>query len=507
VVATHGPFATLAAEVVTITPGGTANVTLASTSLDLLPPGTLSVDLHAHGPASFDATAPVASRLAAFVAVSLDLVAMTDHDILVDYQEAAAGLEDEIRIVTGLETTGQRPFSFFPDGPAATIGRFAFLPLTPVATGPWRGAPADENVEPGVLFTRVSSAGFELETGLVQLLRPWGQPILGRHVGFPRAIGLDVTRTLPAEFDGTAQSLFRRTPAGALFANDAFHTVEVLSGVEPESFVAQRTFWHYLLAENVVRAITAGGGSHGIGDSIAGAPRTIVTPASDALSDVLTAIQNGRALATNGPIIDLTMLDADGVPRRPSTTAFVAPASPRVMIRVLAAPWIPVEEVRVIVNGNVLVTLRDELVTPTDPTGVDGVVRFEGEVDVTPGLALEFGDAFVVVEAGAPLTPAADLDCDGVPDTGDNDGDGDIDPDDVGIRASARTPAPMVTTMVETCLAEAGPLRRTPAPADPSDPRHVFSALIGFAPIAVTNPLLLDVDGGGYAGVPRGLTP
>jgi len=505
VVASRGPFATLAGATVSVDPGGAAEATLAIASLPLLVEGARSVDLHAHGPRSFDATAPVDARIAAFLAADLDVVAMTDHDVLADY-EGAAG-DAELEVLTGLETTGQRPFSLFSDGPTETIGRFGFLPLSPVPSGPWRGAPADEAVEPGVLITRVVSAGFDIDMGLVQLLRPWGQPVLGRHVGFPRAIGLDARRTLPSEFDGSAQGLFRRTPTGARHANDAFHTIEILSGEEPEAFVAQRAFWHYLLAQNVLRAATGGGGSHGIGDAVPGSPRTVVTPASTALTDLFAALRSGRALATNGPIIEVTMLDAAGIERRPSTTPFELGAAARISVRVLAAPWIPVEEVRIVVNGEVLTVLRDELSTPADPFGADGTLRFEGEIDITAGLPTEFGDAFIIVEAGAPLTPAADLDCDGIPETGDNDGNGDIDADDIGIRAGPATPAPPVMRVADVCLEEAGPLRRAPIPADPDDPRHIFAMAMGFAPTATTNPLLVDIDGGGYDGAPIGLTP
>jgi hypothetical protein len=504
VLGARGPFATLAVADVTIAAGGSTEATLDITSLALVPEGALSVDLHAHGPVSFDASAPVRDRVTAFAAADLDLVAMTDHDVLADYQSAS---DERVRIVTGLETTGQRPFALLPDAPARTIGRFGFLPLSPFESGPWRGAPADEEVEPGVLFTRVSSAGFDLDTGLIQLLRPWGQPVLGRDVGFPRAVGIDLDQPLPAEFDGSSPSLLRRTPDGALFANDDFHTVEVMSGVEPESFVAQRAVWHYFLAENLVRAATGGGGSHGIGEAVPGAPRTLVTPASAELADVLGAVRNGRALATNGPIIELTMMDPMGVEQRPSTTAFEAPTSPRIRVRVLAAPWIPVDEVRVVVNAQTLTTLTSELSVPPDPFGTEGVVRYDGEIDVTPGLALEFGDAFVIVEAGAALPTTGDLDCDGVPDTGDNDGDGDVDADDIGLVADDSTPSPAVTTVSDVCLPSAGPLRRASVPGDAADPRRLFHAVMGATPMATTNPLLLDVDGGGYSGAPRGVSP
>ncbi|RLB44721.1 MAG: hypothetical protein DRJ42_31260, partial [Deltaproteobacteria bacterium] len=495
VVATHGPFGSLAAAPVVVASGTAVDVNLDVHSLDLLPPEALSLDLSTHGAISFDARGDDAERVRSFLAADLDIVAVTDHDVLADYQGVveSLGVGDRLRVLTGLETTGQQPFVFQSDGVSSTIGRFAFLPLEAVSTGPWRGAPQDEGVEPGTLITRVASTGFDVETGLVQLLRPFGQPMLGRDVGFLRAIGLDVTApttALPAPLTNT--------PAGSLFANDDFHSIEVLSGAEPEAFVAQRVAWHYLIAANVVRPATAGSGSHGIGGAAPGSARTIVTGSSSDLDDVLAAVRDGRGLATNGPLIELTMTDDEGVAHSPSMTAFALPSSPRIFVRVTAAPWVPVEEVRIVINGVVLQTLRDELTHPTDPLGLSPVVRFEGELEVQEGLSFEFHDAFLTVEAGAALPPAADLDCDGVPDTGDNDGDGDIDIDDVGVRPQADTPSPPVTTMAPMCLDRSGPLRPPSVPVDAGDPKHVFAEVMGSSPMATTNPLLLDLDGGGY---------
>src|SRR5690606_12847826 len=98
-------------------------------------------------------------------------------------------------------------------------------------------------------------------------------------------------------------------------------------------------------------------------------------------------------------------------------------------IRVEAAPWVPVEEVRIWVNGALARTITD-LAHPDDPLGQGGLLRLETSLPLAELLPAT-GDAWIVVEAGAPILPHADLDCDGIPDTGDNDGDGRIDWRDV----------------------------------------------------------------------------
>jgi len=110
----------------------------------------------------------------------------------------------------------------------------------------------------------------------------------------------------------------------------------------------------------------------------------------------------------------------------------------------------------------------------------------------------------MLIEAGVPLVPAGDLSCDGIPDTGDNDGDGVIDSRDVDVQATAETPSPPVERIVPDCLDDVGPLRHPPVPTDRGAPGAHFEAVVpGGQPAAFTNPLIFDLDGGGYAGVSR----
>jgi hypothetical protein len=109
-----------------------------------------------------------------------------------------------------------------------------------------------------------------------------------------------------------------------------------------------------------------------------------------------------------------------------------------------------------------------------------------------------------VVEAGTALMPAADLDCDGIVDTGDNNGDGVIDGDDVDVTADEDTPAPETPDASARCLDDVGPLRDPPGPVDRQAPAYHFDAVVtGGFPMAFTNPLLFDLDGGGFRGVAR----
>ena len=68
----------------------------------------------------------------------------------------------------------------------------------------------------------------------------------------------------------------------------------------------------------------------------------------------------------------------------------------RVEIAVGAAPWVPVEELRLLVDGRVARRFRADAQAPP------GALRFEREVELSL-----VRDAFLTLEAGAPLDPQA----------------------------------------------------------------------------------------------------
>lgn len=510
--ATAGLFATVARATVDVAAGGSERVDLSLSRLDVTPAGTLSADFHVHGGASFDSTVPDFDRVQAFLAANIEVIAATDHDVVWDYADARAalGADDRLRLLVGLEATGHILFDLTPGASIPqVIGHWNVWPLAFDVTGPYRGAPWDELAEPGLLFTRFAAAGWPRDTGVIQLNHPWSAAEFGRDLGFPRAVGVDARVPLPREYDGTGPGLVLRTPPEAEFDNAAYHTQEVMNGTENLDLQPFRAYWFYLLNQGIVRAGTANSDSHGIVDNVLGTPRTLVwtdqTVADFDQAAFNAAVRAGAMVGTNGPVIELSTTDAAGGARGPSVTPFEPEAGAMLSIRVSAAPWVPVEEVRIVVNGRVARTLAAELTHPADPFGVDGIVRFDDTVALAEILPAGGGDVWIVVEAGAPLATAADLNCDGIPDTGDNNGDGaidwrDVDHNDDGVVDA--TDLEEVSTPPRECddEQELGPLGHPPRPGR-DDPGYAFLAVTpdGY-PMSFTNPLLLDRDGGGFAG-------
>jgi hypothetical protein len=498
--AAAGPFGTLAhVGDVVVTPGSKQAVELDVRTLPIQPAGTLSGDFHVHGRQSFDSQLPDLDRIRALLAARVQVVASTDHDVVNDYADAVAtlGAADQMKLLIGLETTGHILFplvetTIYPK----VIGHFIFWPLPYDPEGAWRGAPWDELAEPGELFDRVKAAGMP-DSGVIQLNHPWGGLQFGRDFAWPTAIGLDLTKPLPETYDGTGQGLFLRTPPGATSSNAGYDVEEVMNGSSNENFLQYRAVWHYLLNQGVVRAGTANSDSHSLTDNVLGTPRNVVwTDATMADWDEPTfdaSVKAGTILGTNGPIVIASTTDATGHARTPSVTAFQPDESASLKIDVTAAPWVPVEEVRIVVNGAVVKTLTPTTVAPADPFGTDGVARLSTSVPLSEILPAS-GDAWIVVEAGAPLMEEADLDCNGVPDTGDNNGDGRIDWKDV---------EELTEDPGAGCLDTVGPLKDPPRPPW-GTPGFFFERVTpGGYPVAFTNPLLLDRDGGGYHGVAK----
>ncbi len=485
----HGPFWSIAKQSVELTGGAqTLHFTLVPIP-GLKPSASLSSDLHVHGARSFDSSIPDFDRVLSFAASALDVVIGTDHEVIGDYSGMVAqlGLQDRMSVVVGLETTGHIPFLLVPGyGFPLVIGHYNFWPLKYDPSLPRNGAPIDERVEPGQLFERVKPT-FDGEP-MIELNHPWAEAEFGRDLGFPRAIFMDLRKNLPATDDGTRQAFFNHTPAGTTFKNDDHHVQEVMNGSDNGLFLQYRAFWHYTLNQGLLKPGTANSDSHSLTDNTVGLPQNVVFAATSAgpTFDIDTfnrALKAGRSFGTNGPVIDARLID--GVTEHPYSMALLRPAGDaRLAIRVTSAPWVPVQEVRIIVNGEVKKVIGN-LPVDVDPFDtLPQAAEYVGEIPLSELIAGVTGDAWIVVEAGRPLMLAGDLgggldgEKDGMVDTTDNNGDGVVDMADVKEGAKI------------------GPLADPPKPARGAV-GYEYSVITGGYPSAFTNPFVLDLDNDG----------
>lgn len=487
--AAKGPFSSLAVEAdVEVGPGATVERSLApALVVDLVPPGWLSADFHVHGATSFDSAFPDEERVRTFAAAGMDVIASTEHDAVSQLSVAAArvGLE-RLVILEGTEATGHILFKLYDNASFPKVfGHWNLFPVPYDPAGPWRGAPWDELVQPGALFDRAEATGWDAATGIAQLNHPWGGFAFGRDYAWAQAIELDLTQPLPTSYDGSGPSLFLHTPDGARHGNADFHVQEVMNGSANHLHQQYRAIWFYVLNQGLLRGGTANSDTHSLTENVVGFPRTLVRlDGAYNESAFLAAVRDGRMLGTSGPLVDVS-LEGGSTTSRPSLTP-VSPAADAVLhVVVDAMPWVPVDEARVVVNGRVARTLRDEVVQPAQELGADPHRYLDVRIPLSY-LLVGDGDAWIVVEAGAALVPLADLDCNGVPDTGDTNGDGVIDWRDVeGLEEEPEG----------DCLDDVGPAAE-PTPPARGERGYAFSVVSpGGVPAAFTNPLVLERDG------------
>jgi hypothetical protein len=478
--ATRGPFATLGREEITLEAGAERALTLVSRKLPLLPPGTMNGDFHVHHAASFDSSLPAVDRVLSFLATGVDVLAATDHDVVTTYGEVLDNLQarDSLVVMPGVEMT-PNVLWFHRPGVAVpkTVGHFNFWPLRHDALLPRNGAPWDELLEPGHMMDIIEPLFTNPAAGVRQMNHPWSTSKLGRDQGFLRMLEYD-PRTPVQPGRSFAADVLLRSPTGVGRRNIDFDTMEVITGAPRRDWIRFRSLWFSFLNQGILRAGVANSDTHTFAIEQAGYPRNLILGHHDVSTfDVMSFnadVRAGKIVGTNGPVLDAKLDSGAG----PSLTPVTATREQMLSVDVGVAPWIPVTEVRFIVNGRLAKTVNVPLGDTSDFGGVDRHAQVK--VPLSELLAGLTKDAWVVVEAGLAIPAAADLDDDGVVDTLDTNGDGAIDRKDIPADEDEEE-------------------LRMPDPARPAngDPRfHLQAIAPGTWTYAFTNPFLLNLDGG-----------
>lgn len=481
-----GPERTIARTMITVREGERTEISLLLEQLSVFPAESMSADFHVHGGRSFDTSFPDVDRVLSLLVNDVALIAATDHDVTSNYAEALTALNARTRVFvqSGVEMTPLIPSQRVPGASLPrTVGHFNAWPIPFNPLLPRNGAPWDELSQPGELFDLLrpivdGSRGVSTERrGVIQLNHPFHGSKIGRDEGYFRTIRWNPTQPLPSEYaPGDAPSLLLYAPGGTDGnRNVDFDTLETMQGTDLLDNLRHRQGWYGLLNAGHLRAGTADSDTHSLAVEPMGYPRNIVLGITRELyaPDAFNAlVREGQMVGTNGPYVEALLARSESPTaerfgpnvRLPRT---VDASAARLRVRVRAAPWIPVEEVRIIVNGRVARSITEGISRPEDPFGNTGIDRFEGSFSLSE-LGITDRDAWIIVEAGLRMPLTADADGDGLIDRADYDGDG-----------AANESAP-------------------PAPRE-GDPRfHVNAIVPGMWPWGFTNPILVNVNGGAW---------
>ncbi len=281
-------------------------------------PGLISFDPHIHTTRS-DGSPSVSERIRSVVAEGIEVLAATDHNTITNYAPTlnALGLADALMVIPGSEVTTPNVIHFntYP------------MAIRPVEMGNGVIHPIAESASP--LF----AAGRDKNPGaLLQL-------------NHPRAGGLGYFNNLSLELESAATAL------PGLDLN--IDLLEVLNG--PYYFSSNRAViedWFHLLNRGYAIPIVGSSDSHGIDQDESGYSRTYVYLPDEKQvpfdqGAFVDSLKNGRSFVSNGPLI------AFGVNGHQTPGGLVEAKTGKVDIalRVWSAPWVDVNEVRLILNG------------------------------------------------------------------------------------------------------------------------------------------------------------
>ena len=434
-----------------ITAGQTTNVRF-KLRREINTVGFVSADFHVHSARSFDSSAPPVDRIIAYAAKGVDVVVSTDHDQVTDYSSVISdlGIGHVINSIVGNETTGTIPVpaSAVPGGVDAFpqgIGHWNAWPLEFIPGARRGGSPADELMPAGAAVDRLRGMdslkllGSTPDTATIpewvaaaqagqpgtpgELLPADDEVVMLNHprAGFAGTVviglfnsigGLGYDPSLPiGAFPNSVlstPSLYNAAiigPGGTDTTALSFDALEVQNGPGISGYQQVREDWFSLLKQGIHKTGMAVADSHRVILENAGFPRSFVAssahgPAQVNEDQMTEAIKSMKVVGSSGPFVRFAVLDLSAYRFRglgETATSF----GNRVigLIWVEAPPWIPVEEVRIFKNGDLVDT---QSVHPSHVLG--SRVRFAKVVlidDVTE-------DSFLTVEAGVSVDANGD---------------------------------------------------------------------------------------------------
>jgi anti-anti-sigma regulatory factor len=419
--------------------------------------GFVSMDFHIHSTNSFDSSVPRTDRTLAFLASGVEVMVSTEHDYMSDYAPiiASLGVGDEITSIVGNELTGGIPVPAgpFQDGTAFPegIGHWNAWPLSTISGNRRNGAPQDEFITPGTAIDRLRGmdslalVGATPDTatvadwlpaiqagqpGTVGALLPPDEEVvmlnhpragfagtvviglfngLGNPGGNPMVGGYDPNLPIEAPPNNLmlTPSLYSKAlvgPAGTDTRAIDFDAIEVMNGSGVGAFLRVREDWCSLLDQGIHVTGTGVSDSHRLILENAGYARSFVASSTDAPAlldeDELTEnVRAGQLTGTTGPFVRFSIEDDALVDVGLGGTAVATGERVTLKIRVEAAPWIPVEEVRIYRNCELVETRAVQ-----SSKVLDKVLRFNRAIP----LAGVDADSYFHVEAGIRLNEFGD---------------------------------------------------------------------------------------------------
>lgn len=324
----QGPEYEWARRTVTLSPQKTTTVDV-TLEHSVRTDGWIAADMHVHSKVSFDGHVLTQHRVVTEVSSGVELIVPTEHGLHYDLQKEVGQLGYGARVATipGSEYT-------FAGGHLG-VYPVRYEPMEKLLGAPaWQDWPKPLDYRDSMAFPMVHSLPTD---PLLVVNHPRLPPDLGYflNIGWPHFPG-EKLKTSPL-IDG----------------------MELLNGYEqtPTELTTLLGDWFFLLNDG--QRITALGNSdtHQVDNLVAGYPRSFLRlpteePQRILPDDLRTAVRGMRAIATNGPFLQLT---ADG--RDIGDTVLVRNGLVRVRVVADAAGWIDLKRVLIYRSGELIISL------------------------------------------------------------------------------------------------------------------------------------------------------
>lgn len=501
-VASHGPEYSIATANVTVTAGATTPASLQIARV-VDSTGFISGDFHVHSIDSPDSRVTKVERVVSMLAEGVDFFTPSDHESRQDFNPAIAEAG-----ATGLIST-------VPSGEITTFdyGHYNAWPMT-IDPSQVNGGSVDHGgaAPAGQDFPQYGNYCLTpAELIAAAHADPGVDTVQVNHIdwyfGIAGNSGLAIDTGVVPPQSAIPASVRRLDPSVTNFFTDTFDALEIL--IESHrSYVTEKFYgrnlgdWFNLLNQGIVRTAVSNSDTHKRINTQSGGPRTYVASPTDdpgalaAIAETLsTNVNEGRVFGSNAPVVRITSSAAStgqvgglelGLPRTIETTD----GSVDVTLEIQSPIWAEFDRIEIYVNSATTKSVEQR----QSGIGFVDVTSYA----VTPDYVLEAGVDFTVTPVDVvPSVPGAQR-----------------------LEAVANLTLNGLTEDVWIVAVVRGTdgVSRPMFPVVPNDLRSTGNATLadltdgnlgedGMLALAFTNPLFVDVDGGGWTAPGLQLNP
>ena len=270
--------------------------------------GMLGADFHVHAQASPDSATSDRERVLDFLAGGLDVMVSSDHDAVVDFAPVIESLEAGAHItsIVGNEIT------------SSNLGHINAFPLEIDETAR-RGGPLDWSRDGGPHLTLqevIDATRQHPGEQVIQLNHPRTpmgtiglfqvDPLTGQSFAEPQTLRMPEIEADPVTGDTGLWS-------------EEFDAIEVINGFSLSTFWGYFRWWIVMVGRGFSPTATAVSDTHGVYHSLGASPRSFVlvddaydTPATMNVEHFVERVKAGALVGTNGPVMRVEVVNDDG---------------------------------------------------------------------------------------------------------------------------------------------------------------------------------------------------